>query len=93
LAWNDYSTINTISKVYIENITNKEALKKAILWAKRSVELNNSAESTILLARLYNKIDDKKSAIENARKAKAIIIAMGWDTKEITKLYTDLGIK
>ncbi|HSD05808.1 thioredoxin family protein [Flavobacterium sp.] len=92
-AWNDYSTINAISKNYIEHITDKEALKTAITWAKRSVELNNTAENTLLLARLYNKINDKKAAIENARKAKAIITAMGWDTKEINQFYTDLGIK
>jgi len=92
-AWNDYSTINGISKIYIDHITDKEALKTAITWAKRSVELNNTAENTLLLARLYNKIDDKKAAIENARKAKAIITAMGWDTKEINQFYTDLGIK
>jgi len=92
-AWNDYSTINGITKNYIEHITDKEALKSAITWAKRSVELNNTAENTLLLARLYNKINDKKAAIENARKAKAIITAMGWDTKEINQFYTDLGIK
>jgi len=92
-AWNDYSTINGISKVYLDHITDKEALKKSILWAKRSVELSNSAESTLLLARLYNKINDKKNAIENARKAKAIITAMGWNTKDIDQFYNDLGIK
>ena len=93
LAWNDYSTINSISKVYIDHINEKEALKKAIYWAKRSVELNIASENTILLAKLYKKTDDKKMAIENARKAKAIITAMGWDTVEIDKLYADFGIK
>jgi len=93
LAWNDYSTINGISKNYIENITDKEVLKKAILWAKRSIEINNSAESTFLLARLYYKINDKKNAIENAKKAKAIITAMGWSTKDIDQFYSDLQKK
>ncbi|MGQ7944692.1 thioredoxin fold domain-containing protein [Flavobacterium sp. WC2509] len=92
-AWNDYSTINGISKIYIEHINDKENLKSAISWAKRSIEINNSAESTLLLARLYNKINDKKNAVENARKAKSIIIAMGWNTKEIDQFYADLGIK
>jgi thioredoxin-related protein len=91
LAWNDYSTINSISKVYIDHITDKEALKKAISWAKRSVELNNSAENTLLLAKLYNKVNDKKAAIENARKAKAIITAMGWDTKDVNQFLKELG--
>jgi thioredoxin-related protein len=92
-VWNDYAAINQISKVYIEHINEKEALKLAISWAKRSIEIKNSAESTLLLARLYNKINDKKNANENARKAKSIIIAMGWDTKEIDQFYADLGIK
>lgn len=83
LAWNDYSTINAITKVYIDHIVNNETLKKAIVWAKRSVELNPSAENTLLLARLYNKVNDRKLASQNAKKAKAIIIAMEWDTKEV----------
>ncbi|REH01011.1 thioredoxin family protein [Flavobacterium aquicola] len=93
LAWNDYPAINSISKIYIDHITDKEALKKAVAWAKRSVEINNSAESTLLLARLYNKINDKKAAIENARKAKAIIKAMGWDTKDVDQFLKELGTK
>lgn len=93
LAWNDYSTINAISKVYIEHISDREALKKAISWSKHSIELNNSAESTLLLARLYNKISDKKSAIENAKKAKGIITAMGWDTKDVNQFLRELGVK
>jgi thioredoxin-related protein len=92
-AWNDYKTINEIAKVYIQHIKEKEALELAITWAKRSIELNDSAESNLLLARLYNKIKDKKVAIAYARKAKSIITAMGWDTKEIDQFYLDLGIK
>jgi thioredoxin-related protein len=92
-AWNDYKTINEISKIYIQHINEKEDLKHAVSWAKRSVELNDSAESNFLLARLYNKIKDKKASMEYARKTKSIIIAMGWDTKEIDGFYAELGIK
>lgn len=92
-AWSDYKTINEISKIYIQHITEKEALQSAITWAKRSVELTDSAESNFSLARLYNKTKDKKTAITYARKTKTIIAAMGWDTKEIDQFYLDLGIK
>ena len=92
-AWNDYKTINEISKIYIGHIKEKEALQLAITWAKRSVELNDSAESNFSLARLFQKIKDKKSAIEYSRKTKRIITSMGWDTKEIDQFYLDLGIK
>lgn len=92
-AWNDYAAINEISKVYIDHINKKEDLRQAISWAKRSIEIKDSAESTLLLARLYNKINDKKAAIENAKKAKIIITEMGWSTKEIDQFYADLGIK
>ena len=71
--------------------TEQEVLKMAIKWAKRSVELNNSAESTLLLARLYNKINDKKAAIENAKKAKNISTAMGWDTKDVNQFLKELN--
>lgn len=93
MAWNDYSTINSISKIYIEHISDREALKKAITWAKRSVELNTAAENTLLLARLYHKINDKKNAIENAQKAKAIITAMNWDSKDVDQFLKELGSK
>lgn len=93
LAWNDYSTINSISKICIEHISDREALKKAITWAKRSVELNTAAENTLLLARLYHKINDKKNAIENAQKAKAIITAMNWDSKDVDQFLKELGSK
>ena len=92
-SWNDYKTINEISKIYIQHISEKNALQQAIIWAKRSVELNDSAESNFSLARLYNKIKDKKSATTYARKTKSIITAMGWDSKEIDQFYLDLGIK
>lgn len=93
LAWYDYSTINSISKVYIDHITDQEALKKAIVWAKQSIELNNGSENTLLLARLYNKVNNKKAAIENARKAKAIIIAMDWNSKDVDEFLKELGTK
>lgn len=93
MAWNDYSTINSISKIYIEHISDREALKKAITWAKRSVELNTAAENTLLLARLYHKINDKKNTIENAQKAKVIITAMNWDSKDVDQFLKELGSK
>lgn len=92
-AWYDYKVLNEISKVYTQHISEKEALQQAITWAKRSVELNDSAESNFLLARLYNKIKDKKTALIYARKTKNIITAMGWETKEIDQFYLELGIK
>lgn len=92
-AWDDYKTINEISKIYIQHISEKEALQSAIKWAKRSVELNDSAEGNFSLARLYSKIKDKKTAIIYARKTKNIIVTMGWNTKDIDQYYLELGIK
>jgi thioredoxin-related protein len=92
-VWNDYKTINEISKIYIQYINDKVDLKFAVSWAKQSIELNDSAETNFLLARLYNKIKDKKAAVEYARKTKSIITAMGWDIKEIDQFYLDLGIQ
>ncbi|WP_366183522.1 thioredoxin family protein [Flavobacterium ovatum] len=92
-AWSDYSILNGITKNYNSYINETESLKTAISWAKRAVELNNSAETILLLARLHHKIGDKKAAIENARNAKATIVAMGWSTKEIDAFYGELGIK
>lgn len=63
-------------KIHIQHINDKKALQSAIIWAKRSVELNDSAESNFSLMRLHNKIRDKKNAKVYAQKAKNIITSM-----------------
>lgn len=92
-AWNDASLLKAISNNYLKNITDKPALKQAIKWTNRSLEINNSYDGNVILSYLYLKIDDKKSAIAAAKKAKAIVTELKFSPKVVDELYLKLGIK
>ena len=91
--WNNDNKLKEIGQVYWKEITDVTALKKAINWGKRAIELNNSAEANLLLARLYAKIKDKKTALVYAKNALAISKQMGWDSKDTDALLKELNTK
>ncbi|MBB4804030.1 thioredoxin-related protein [Flavobacterium nitrogenifigens] len=93
LVWNDASFLKEIGNTYFKHINDTESLKKAIFWVNHSLELNDSYDGNLLEAKLYNKIKDKKKALEYAKNAKAIAKEMGWDSKEIDILLTELNKK
>ncbi|WP_163407229.1 thioredoxin family protein [Flavobacterium ajazii] len=93
LVWNDTSFLKEIGQTYLKHISDTESLKKSILWIKHSLELNNSYDGNLLAAQLYNKIKDKKSALKYAKDAKAIGKEMGWNTKDVDTLLTELNAK
>lgn len=90
LVWNDASFLKDIGQTYLKHITDTEALKKAIFWVKHSLELNYSYDGNLLLAKLYTKIKDKKSALKYAEKAKVICTEMTWNTKDVDALLAEL---
>ncbi|MFH7019112.1 thioredoxin family protein [Flavobacterium sp. FlaQc-47] len=92
-VWNDASFLKDIGQTYLKHITDEESLKKSILWVKHSLELNDSYDGNLLLARLYNKIKDKKSAIKYAKDAKVICTEMTWSTKDVDALLKELNAK
>ncbi|EJF99327.1 thioredoxin family protein [Flavobacterium sp. F52] len=93
LVWNDASFLKDIGNIYFKHINDKESLKKAIFWVDRSLELNNSYDGNLLEAKLYNKIKDKKKALEYAKNAKAIAKEMDWNSKEVDTLLAELNTK
>lgn len=93
LAWNDASFLKDIGQTYLKHISDTESLKKSVSWVKHSIELNDSYDGNLLLARLYNKIKDKKSAIKYAKDAKVICTAMTWSTKDVDDLLAELNKK
>lgn len=92
-VWNDASFLKDIGQTYLKHITDEESLKKSISWVKHSLELNDSYDGNLLLARLYNKIKDKKSAIKYAKDAKVICTEMTWSTKDVDALLAELNTK
>ena len=93
LAWNDSNLLKEIAQNYLKNISDVAGLKYAIKWTNRSLAINNSYDGSLLLANLYLKINDRKSAILAARNAKAICTAYGFNSKDVDDLFVKLGIK
>ncbi|WP_291145611.1 thioredoxin family protein [Flavobacterium sp. UBA7680] len=93
LVWNDASFLKDIGQTYLKHINDTESLKKSISWVKHSLELTDSYDGNLLIARLYNKIKDKKQALKYAKDAKAIGKEMGWNTKDIDTLLAELNSK
>ena len=92
-VWNTENKLKEIGQVYWTEIKDIAALKKAIDWGKRAIELNNSADGNLLVARLYAKIKDKKSALVYAKNAQAITKEMGWSTMDTDALLKELNTK
>ena len=93
LVWNDASFLKDIGQTYLKHIKDVDGLKKSIFWVKHSLELNDSYDGNLLVARLYNKIKDKKSAIKYANEAKVICTEMTWNPKEVDTLLAELNTK
>ncbi|KLT70340.1 thioredoxin family protein [Flavobacterium sp. ABG] len=93
LVWNDASFLKDIGQTYLKHIEDIDALKKSIFWVNHSLELTDSYDGNLLLARLYNKIKDKKTALKYAKKAKVICTEMTWSTKDVDALLAELGTK
>ncbi|MHC0441913.1 thioredoxin family protein [Flavobacterium sp. 3-210] len=93
LVWNDASFLKDIGQTYLKHINDTESLKKSIFWVKHSLEINDSYDGNLLLARLYNKIKDKKMALQYAKDAKAICTEMTWNPKEVDTLLAELNTK
>ncbi|WP_264537731.1 thioredoxin family protein [Flavobacterium sp. N1736] len=93
LVWNDASFLKDIGQTYLKHITDEESLKKSISWVKHSLELNDSYDGNLLLARLYNKIKDKKLALKYAKDAKVISNEMNWNSKDVDTLLAELNTK
>ncbi|KAF2506700.1 thioredoxin fold domain-containing protein [Flavobacterium zhairuonense] len=93
LVWNDPSSLKDIGQTYLKHINDTESLKKSIFWVKHSLEINDSYDGNLLIARLYNKIKDKKMALQYAKDAKVICTEMTWNPKEVDTLLAELNTK
>lgn len=61
--------LNSIAWYYYEHIDNKDQLKKALDWSKRSVELEDSYANNDTYAALHYKLGNKQEAMKAAQKA------------------------
>lgn len=80
--------LNNIAWAFYETIDNPKHLKKALEWAKKSVELDQQYYNTDTLAALYFKLGMKKDAKATAEKAITLAKESGDDpsgTEELLK--------
>ncbi|MFY7816699.1 MAG: thiol:disulfide interchange protein, partial [Chryseobacterium taeanense] len=82
--------LNSIAWNFFENVTNKPALEKALVWAQESVKKDENSANTDTLANLYNKLGDKKNAKLWAEKAIELAKKTGEDASDTEKLLKSL---
>lgn len=86
----DPNELNSISWRFFENVTNKDALQKAITWAKESIKKDEGYYNTDTLAHLYSKVGDKENAKIWAKKSIELAKVKGEDSAETQKLLDSL---
>ncbi len=80
--------LNEVAWNFYENVTDKDALKLAVLWAEKSVKKDESYANTDTLANLYFKVGEKDNAKSMAEQAIKLAEKAGEDaasTKELLK--------
>ncbi len=92
-VWDDAKALQQIGQNYWVYIKDMDALKNAIRWTQHALELNESYDNELLLAKLYQKINDSKSSLVFAQKAKSRNSSLGFSTKEADDLLLQLGFK
>jgi len=89
-VWNSYPQLADIANVYLKHIADTAALARAVKWAKRSLDMHEEYGTYLLIAKLYQKLNEKPEAIRMAQKAKELAIKDGWDYTEADNLLKEL---
>lgn len=92
-VWTDLKALKEIAQNYLLHIDDAKSLKLATTWALHTHELKESYESYMLIAKLYQKQNDLKSAILYATKARDLGKQMGWQAKDAGEMLLSLGVK
>lgn len=82
--------LNDISWGFYDIVEEKKDLKKAIKWAKKSIQKDNSYLNNDTLSMLYQKIGKNGKAIKVAKKAIAIAKLSGEDYSTSTALIREI---
>ncbi|WP_298154824.1 DUF255 domain-containing protein [Flavobacterium sp.] len=90
--WTDQKTIKEIAQNYLLHCPDPESLKSAIKWTKHALEVMDSYDGNIILAKLYIKTNDRKQAVVHARAAMELTKSLGWNSKDADALFKELNI-
>jgi thioredoxin-related protein len=91
-AWKQAWQLKEIARVYMNNIREPKALDEAIVWGKRSLELNDAYDMHIIIARLYFYRNDMKNAKEWAENAKAMAESFNFDTQQAVDILNQIKL-
>ncbi len=92
-VWSNKQKLKQISENYLNNITTIPDLKNALKWSQRAAEIDESYDDYVLISKLHLKLKDKKLAIIAIQKAKEMTSKLGKTSKEVVKMYKELGLK
>lgn len=76
--------LNEVVKAFYDQVDDKVKLKKAIEWAKRSLELVETPDSYHSYAQLMLKLGDKQMALDIEQKAYDVALREKLDTQKFT---------
>ena len=90
-SWKNTTQLFNIANEFLKNITDSTALFQALRWSQRSLTLNESYDTYVLCARLYQKLNNVGDAIRMATKAKDLSTKFGWVGVEAETLLKELN--
>ncbi|WP_374755149.1 thioredoxin family protein [Arcicella aurantiaca] len=76
--------LNEVVKAFYDQVDDKAKLKKAVEWAKRSLELVETPDSYHSYAQLMLKLGDKQMALDIEQKAYDVALREKLDTQKFT---------
>ena len=92
-VWNDAKSLKELAHNFLLYVADTASLEYALRWVKRALELKESGDGYLLLAKLYQKTNDKGTATIIAYKAKNWNVSLGFSTKEADDLLLQLNAK
>jgi thioredoxin-related protein len=82
--------LKEIARVYMNHISAPKALDQAIIWAKRSLELQDAYDIRVIIARLYLNRKDMKNAKEWAENAKTMAESYNFDNQPAVDILNQI---
>jgi len=86
-SWDE---LNEIAWIFYEEVQSKKALKSAVKWSKKSIEMESNYFNNDTLAALYYRLGKKGKALKTAKKAVALAEATGEDHSSTDALLEEL---
>ena len=88
----DWNMLNTVAWTYFEKVEDKNALKQAVGWAMRSMELDKNYYNADTYAALLHKVGNNKEAMEAAKVAVELAAEKDMDASATKDMMFDIAL-